>query len=329
MSDTDPVQACLDGRIAPALAIARLLLAGEDADGVRRCISRARDDGSALLELKRLAVRTTELDRLRRMLDDAGLDHAAATTPAAVAALFDRAAAISPEGSVALYSLGDNAILEDATSEIVAWLSVGALLGPDRRVLDLGCGIGRIAAAVAPHVRSVHGIDVSAVMIEKARLRCAALTNVAFDLTAGEDLAGFADAAFNLVLAVDSFPYLVQAGVAERHVAEASRVLRPGGSLVVFNLSYRRDPAADRADAEAWSRRHGLPLLHIARSPFARWDAPIFAFLRPASPLARSRPAHECLQTAVVTTPIARATRGEFEKGAAAKSSDGDIQPES
>ena len=38
---------------------------------------------------------------------------------------------------------------------------------------------------------------------------------------------------------MDSFPYLMQAGVAERHVAEAARMLRPGGALAILNLSYR------------------------------------------------------------------------------------------
>ena len=57
---------------------------------------------------------------------------------------------------------------------------------------------------------------------------------------------GWQPAAFDLVLAIDSFPYIVQTGaaMAVRHVADAARVLRPGGALCILNLSYRNDAGA-------------------------------------------------------------------------------------
>ena len=72
---------------------------------------------------------------------------------------------------MAAYSLGDTAVLAAATDEIVAWLVAMDLIGPDSDVLDFGCGIGRIAAAVAPRVRSVIGLDLSPGMIAEARRR--------------------------------------------------------------------------------------------------------------------------------------------------------------
>ena len=76
----------------------------------------------------------------------------------------------SPEASVALYSLGDPAILAAATEEIVAWLVAERLLPADADVLDLGCGIGRVGG-VAPRCRSVLGLDVSAGMVAEATRR--------------------------------------------------------------------------------------------------------------------------------------------------------------
>ena len=107
-------------------------------------------------------------------------------------------------------------------------LDAWGLLGPDRDVLDLGCGIGRVAAALSPRVRSVAGLDIAPAMIAAARARCAGIGNLRFLLGSGLDLAPFADRSLDLVLAVDSFPYLVQSGGSSR--GEARRRGRPGAA---------------------------------------------------------------------------------------------------
>jgi hypothetical protein len=82
-------------------------------------------------------------------------------------------------------------------------------------------------------------------------------------------------------LAVDAFPYLYQAGgteLVQRHVLGAARVLRVPGELVVLNLSYRSDPAADLADAQAFSRLSGLHLERAGTSDLRSWDGRTFHF---------------------------------------------------
>jgi ubiquinone/menaquinone biosynthesis C-methylase UbiE len=149
-------------------------------------------------------------------------------------------------------------------------------------MLDLGCGIGRMAAAAAGTTRSVLGLDVSARMIQEARRRCAGLDTVRFLHTNGQDLAAVPDHAFDLVLAVDSFPYLVQARLAERHVADAARVLRAGGVLVILNLSYRCDAQADQTDAQTWARRYLFVMDQCGTTPFRLWDGQAFVLRRVA-----------------------------------------------
>ncbi|WP_084112979.1 methyltransferase domain-containing protein [Belnapia moabensis] len=75
-------------------------------------------------------------------------------------------------------------------------------------------------------------------MIAAARQRCGGYDNLRFAVSSGHDLAGVADVSCDLVLAVNVFPYLVAGGMAlaARHVAEAGRVLRSGGSLVILNF---------------------------------------------------------------------------------------------
>ena len=265
MSD-DPIAEWRAGTVSAEVALARLLLAGGDVS-LRL---------AAAPELQRLLCRRAgSIAPMRAML--AGIDHAAPADVPGIAAMFDAAVARAPEASVALYSLGDPATLARATDELVAWLAAETLIGPDRDVLDLGCGIGRVAAALAPLCRSVLGVDVSAGMIAAARLRHDG-PNLRFALGDGSFLP---DAAFDLVLAVDSMPYMVQAGVADRAVADAARALRPGGALAMLNLSYR-GLDHDRAAARGWASDYGFTLVCEGATPFALWDGAAFVLRRAA-----------------------------------------------
>ena len=135
---------------------------------------------------------------------------------------------------------------------------------------------------LAPRCRSVLGLDVSPGMVAEARRRQAGLANVRFEQTGGQDLAFLPDRAFDAVLAIDSFPYIVQTGdaVAQRHVADAARILRQGGALAILNLSYRNDVARDLADARRWAEAHGLQLETADPRPFQLWDASAYVLRR-------------------------------------------------
>ncbi|WP_338665693.1 class I SAM-dependent methyltransferase [Pararoseomonas sp. SCSIO 73927] len=284
---SDPVALCLAGRLSPEVALARLLLAGTPPEGIPAQLAPHEAPGNPAWDrLQALAARGEALQSLATMLREAEVDHDPAdTTPeaavATIAKVFDRAVARAPEASVAAYSLNDPAILAAATDEILSWLRSETLIAPDKDVLDLGCGIGRVAAALAPLCLSVLGLDVSQGMVDEARRRHGNLPNLRFATTPGTGLADQPGGAFDLVLAVDSFPYLVQAGIAERHMEDAARLLRPGGALVILNLSYRNDPAADRADAASWAARGGWHLAANGTDAFTLWDGRVFLFRRP------------------------------------------------
>lgn len=202
--------------------------------------------------------------------------------PAHWATLFDRLAATAPEAGVALYSLGDPDLLNAATA--AAYLRGRRLIGPERKVLEIGCGTGRLIEALAPDVACIAGLDVSADMIRLACRRCAAFPNVRLGQTSGEGLASFADAAFDLVLAVDVLPYVFAGGgeLVWRNVSETARVLRSGGTFAFFNFSYRDDIEADRTDVRRLAAEAGFAVVQDGARPFARWDGAAFLLVKRA-----------------------------------------------
>ena len=70
-----------------------------------------------------------------------------------------------------------------------------------KRVLDLGCGDGRLALGVAPYAKRVDGIDPDSEAIAAAKwnARKAGVRNVRFAAGAAQDLP-YPDAAFDVVI---------------------------------------------------------------------------------------------------------------------------------
>jgi SAM-dependent methyltransferase len=191
---------------------------------------------------------------------------------------YDRLARLSPEASVALYSLGDPELLHAATTEIVSFLRDLRLLGQHTRLLDLGCGIGRLLAPLAAEVGFATGIDISAQMVDRARSRCQCLDNVSIRQCSGLDLAEFPDGSFDLVLAADVLPYVFEAGPQLVHdtLRDMTRVVVPNGTIVLLNYSYRGEPEADCADVARLADAFSLDIIQNGSQPFKLWDATAF-----------------------------------------------------
>jgi SAM-dependent methyltransferase len=192
--------------------------------------------------------------------------------------LFDWSVGQSAESSVALYSLGNVRILDAATAEIVAMLKQWQVVRPDRDILEIGCGTGRFEDALSAQAKTVTGIDVSSRMIAAARDRCSGLANVTLLESSGHDLALFDDDSFDAVLAVDSFPYLYQSGMAlvAAHFKEAWRVLRRDGDFVILEFSYRGDVDRDRIDLQQLASATGFNVRILGTQPFSIWDGVAF-----------------------------------------------------
>ena len=115
---------------------------------------------------------------------------------------------------------------------------------PGQRALDVGTGTGHTAFALAPRVTWVVGLDLTPGMLEQGmrQRRERNIVNVSFETGDVHDLP-YADSSFDIVTCRRAAHHFSNI---ERAIAEMSRVLVPGGRLVIDD---RASPDDDRGDA--------------------------------------------------------------------------------
>jgi ubiquinone/menaquinone biosynthesis C-methylase UbiE len=97
------------------------------------------------------------------------------------------------------------------------------------RILDVGCGSGGLARLLVEEGAEVTGVDPNPQALAAARMLAPAAR---FEEASAEALP-FEDAAFDVVLVVNALHH-VPLDAMDRAVAEAARVARPGGWLIVL-----------------------------------------------------------------------------------------------
>lgn len=117
-----------------------------------------------------------------------------------------------------------------------------AEIGPDDRVLDVGCGVATTPIEVAERIGAhVTAVDISPLMLSRAeRLVRAAGLEDRIALRPGDILAlDFPDDSFDVVIA-EAVTMFVDRGRAAR---ELVRVCKPGGRVLATEFMWRRPPS--------------------------------------------------------------------------------------
>lgn len=135
----------------------------------------------------------------------------------------------------------------DLESHVLDGLSVSS----DWRVLEIGCGVGRLVKPLAGRVSRVVGVDLSEEMIRRAREYCAGLPNVELLRTDGR-LDSLPDASFDFVFSHIVFQHLPRKAYVEAYFRDAFRLLAPGGTFRV-QVDGRSRQFFRRWVADSWS----------------------------------------------------------------------------
>ena len=136
---------------------------------------------------------------------------------------------------------GDDAFEASAADDLsMLTEGIGARLTPTSRVLDVGCGIGRLIKPLAPRVAEVHGVDVSGEMIARARDYLKDLPNVRLFENSGSDLDALDDEAYDFGYSYLMFQHIPDRDIVRGYLQEAFRVVKRGG-IFRFQMDGRGD----------------------------------------------------------------------------------------
>ncbi|MFD9289250.1 class I SAM-dependent methyltransferase [Streptomyces sp. NPDC060030] len=146
-----------------------------------------------------------------------------------------------------------------------------ALLRPEARVLDAGCGTGRIAIRLAELGYHCTGVDVDSSMLAVARREAPGQEWLLGDLARLDTLGLKPD--FDLVLAAGNVIPLLAPGTEAVVIRQLAAALQPGGLLVTgMGLDAAHlplpEPPLTLADFDHWCTQAGLTL----RQRYATWS---------------------------------------------------------
>ena len=117
------------------------------------------------------------------------------------------------------------------------------------RVLEVGCGAGRVTRALAGLFGEVYGVDVSGEMIERAREALRDRPNVHLYKNNGKDLSVLPDIQFDFAFSSIVFQHIPSKEIIEGYIREVNRLLRPGA---LFKFQVQGNTALKTAPGDTW-----------------------------------------------------------------------------
>src|SRR5271163_1028016 len=141
---------------------------------------------------------------------------------------------------------------EQTVSEEILTDMINICQGKDpkqMRVLEIGCGAGRVTRALAKIFGEVHAVDVSGEMIERAKTSLADFPNAFVYQNNGKDLDVVPAQPFDFAFSSIVFQHIPSREVIENYVREVQRLLRPGA---LFKFQIQGNIGPEPQPDETW-----------------------------------------------------------------------------
>jgi SAM-dependent methyltransferase len=146
---------------------------------------------------------------------------------------------------------------------------VDLTISPTDRVLEIGCGVGRLTRVLSERAASVQALDVSERMLELGKELNPSLENVTWIRGDGMTLGGIASGSIDMCVSHVVFQHIPDPNITLGYVREIGRVLRPGG-YAAFQIS--NDPRLHRRASLLKRAQRGVLTL-LGRAPHGQNDA--------------------------------------------------------
>lgn len=118
----------------------------------------------------------------------------------------------------------------------------------DMRMLEIGCGAGRMTLGFSEMFGVVEAVDVSPEMVSRARAAAGERANVHFHVGTGTDLRMFADDSLDFAFSTLVFQHIPRKSIVSEYIREVHRVLRP---VSIFRFQVQGYPI-DEEEANTW-----------------------------------------------------------------------------
>jgi len=117
------------------------------------------------------------------------------------------------------------------------------------KILEIGCGAGRVTRALADVFGEVHAVDVSGEMIVRATAALHDLPHAHAYQNNGMDLTVIAEGGFDFAFSTIVFQHIPSRAVIENYVREVNRLLKPGA---LFKFQVQGDATIETEPDDTW-----------------------------------------------------------------------------
>lgn len=131
------------------------------------------------------------------------------------------------------------------------------------RVLEIGCGAGRVTRALSQVFGEVHAVDVSGEMVRLAKAALASTRNAFVYQNNGKDLSIVPDVAFDFAFSSIVFQHIPSRDIIESYVREVHRLLRVGA---LFKFQVQGSSEVETTPDDTWV---GVPFSEVQAKAMA------------------------------------------------------------